>query len=247
MINIQNIDCLEGLKSIESDSVDCVVTSPPYNKGTQAMKTGNQIWKGFKIDYDEYNDNKTEEEYSSWMRDILDELYRVIKPDGSVFLNHKVVLQNCHGHFPKWALESRLSLYQMIVWNRRCSSNMRSETLYPTHELVFWLVKGKPKVFKSQAKFQSDIWDILPDRDNPHPAPFPFALAENCVNLVCQKGARALVVDPFTGSGTTAVAAKAYGHDFIGFEISPQYIEMATRRLEGIKLVGKGMSQGRLL
>ena len=243
MIDIRNIDCLEGLKSIESDSVNCVVTSPPYNKCTQNQKTGNQIWKGFKIDYDEYQDNKTDEEYAEWMLEVLEELHRIIKPNGSVFFNHKVVLRDCLGHFPQWVLNDGLKLYQMIIWNRMCSSNMRNETLYPTYELIFWLVKGKPKVFKNQVKHKNDIWNILPDRNNKHPAPFPYELAENCVNLVCEKGSKALVVDPFTGSGTTALAAKNNGHDFIGFEISAEYVRMANDRLSGITKTKEGMIQ----
>ena len=247
MLDIHNIDCLEGLKAIAEDSVDCVVTSPPYNKGTQGLKTGNQIWKGFKIDYDAYKDNKDDDEYAAWMIDVLNELHRIIKPDGSVFFNHKVVLRDCRGHFPKWVLESRLSLYQMIVWNRMCSSNMRSETLYPTYELIFWLVKGKPKVFKSQAKHKNDIWDILPDRDNKHPAPFPYELAENCISLACKKGSASLVVDPFTGSGTTALAARNNGHDFIGFELSSEYVKMSNNRLAGTTISKTGVVQESLL
>ena len=243
MIDIRNIDCLEGLKSIESDSVDCVVTSPPYNKGTQNQKTGNQIWKGFKIEYDGYHDDMPDEEYSAWMLKVLNELHRIIKPDGSVFFNHKVVLKDCKGKFPKWVLESNLDLYQMIIWNRMCSSNIRLETLYPTYELIFWLVKGKPKVFKNQAQYQNDIWNILPDRGNAHPAPFPISLAENCVRRGCEKGTKALVVDPFTGSGTSAVAAKANGHDFIGFEISPEYVRMANDRVAGVTVNGDGLRQ----
>ena len=243
MVQIRNIDCLEGLKSIEDNSVDCVVTSPPYNKGTQKQKTGNQIWKGFKIEYNAYHDDMPDEEYSAWMLKILDELYRIIKTDGSVFFNHKVVLRDCLGHFPKWILESKLDLYQMIVWNRMCSSNIRSETLYPTYELVFWLVKGKPKVFKEQAKHKNDIWNIIPDRDNKHPAPFPYELAENCVNLACKKGSENLVVDPFSGSGTTALAAKNNGLDFIGFEISTEYVKMANDRISGKTITRNGFVQ----
>lgn len=247
LIDIIKLDCLEGLKGIASDTVDCVVTSPPYNKGTQSMKTGNQIWKGFKIAYDFYSDDMSDEDYASWMLKVLEELHRIIKPDGSVFFNHKVVLRDCRGHFPKWILESEFDLYQMIIWNRMCSSNMRSETLYPTYELIFWLVKGKPKTFKSQVKYQNDIWNILPDRNNEHPAPFPYELAENCVNLVCERGSEAFVVDPFTGSGTTALAAKNNGHRFMGFEISPEYIKMAEARLAGIVTTKNGMTQECLL
>lgn len=246
-IDIQNVDCLEGLRTIKDNSVDCVVTSPPYNKGTQTMKTGNQIWKGFKIDYDQYNDNKSEEEYIEWMMSVLSELRRVIKEDGSIFFNHKVILRDCLGHFPIWVLNAGVNLYQMIIWNRMCSSNIRQETLYPTYELIFWLVKGKPKVFKSQAKYKNDIWNILPDRDNKHPAPFPYELADNCVNLVCERGSGAVVLDPFVGSGTTALAAQNNGCNFIGFEISPEYIKMAHDRLSGTVVTKQGLVQESLL
>ena len=232
-------DCLEGLKMIEPDSVDCVVTSPPYNKGTQSQKTGNQIWKGFKIAYDEYHDAMSEDDYAAWMVDVLNELHRVIKPNGSVFFNHKVILRDCRGHFPKWIFDSKFALYQMIVWDRQCASNMRKETLYPTHELIFWLVKGKPIVFKEQAKFKNDIWPIIPDRNNKHPAPFPYALAENCINLVCKKGSDSLVVDPFTGSGTVALAAKSSGFRFVGFELSQNYVDMANDRLNYVEKSGE--------
>jgi modification methylase len=231
-IEIRNTDCLEGLRGMADDSVDCVVTSPPYNKRMQTAKAGNQIWKGFRIEYDCCRDDMSDDAYAEWMIKVLNEIYRVIKPAGSVFLNHKVILRDGLGHFPTWVFGSSLSLYQMIVWNRMCSSNMRSETLYPTHELIFWMVKGKPQVFKSQCRHKSDIWNILPCRDNPHPAPFPFELAENCISLACERGKQNLVVDPFAGSGTTAVAAKSCGFDFVGFEISPRYVQLANERVK---------------
>lgn len=136
-------------------------------------------------------------------------------------------------------------LYQLIIWDRQCAANIRNDTLFPMHEFVFWLVKGKPRVCKSQAQFKSDIWRILPDRENDHPAPFPFALADNCIALSCPNGGNCLVCDPFTGSGTTAVAARSRGHRFVGFEISPAYAKMAEERLSRTVRVG-GKVQGDL-
>lgn len=230
-------DCLEGMRCIPDGSVDCVVTSPPYNKGKQGEKVGNQIWSGFKIEYDAYTDSKTDAEYAAWMISVLDELHRVLKPNGSVFLNHKVVLEGCKGHFPKWVLDSKFDLYQMIVWNRMCSCNMRAETLFPTHELIFWLCKDKPRVFKENARHKNDIWNILPERNSKHPAPFPVGLADNCIALTCpdSRNEQCMVLDPFMGSGTTAVAAKARGHHYLGYEISEAYVEMANERLAGIE------------
>ena len=85
-------DCLNAMKEIESNTVDVIVTSPPYNKKGLSggkVKPGNQVWKKFNIDYSTYDDDLTEEEYSNWMVEILNEMMRIIKPDGSIFFNHK--------------------------------------------------------------------------------------------------------------------------------------------------------------
>ena len=237
-IKLVTCDCVAGLATIPSDSVDCVVTSPPYNKCTQNMNIGNQIWKGFKINYDNYADDLSESDYEKWMLSVLGELHRVLKKDGSVFFNHKVILKDCTAHFPKWIFESPFILYQMIVWNRMCSSNMRQETLYPSYELVFWLVKGKPNVYKKQAKYQNDVWNISPAKDNPHPAPFPYALVDNCIRLSVNKdtASSAIVLDPFSGSGTTALAARNMGCNFVGFELSHTYNQIAQKRLSDAPL-----------
>ena len=82
-------DCLNAMKEIESNTVDVIVTSPPYNKKGLSggkVKPGNQVWKKFNIDYSTYDDDLTEEEYSNWMVEILNEMMRIIKPDGSIFV-----------------------------------------------------------------------------------------------------------------------------------------------------------------
>ena len=84
-------DCIEGMKELDADSINCIVTSPPYNKKGLLgnVKLGNQIWGKFNIDYDTYGDDMPEDEYQAWMVALLNECYRVIKPDGSIFFNHK--------------------------------------------------------------------------------------------------------------------------------------------------------------
>ena len=66
-------DCLTEMKKIESNSISCIVTSPPYNKKglSGKVKPGNQIWKKFNIDYESYGDDLPEEEYQNWMIEIL--------------------------------------------------------------------------------------------------------------------------------------------------------------------------------
>ena len=81
------------MSELQDDSIDCIVTSPPYNKtgitGKTNLKIGNQIWNKFNIDYNFYNDNMPEDKYQDWMVSVLNEMHRIIKPNGSIFFNHK--------------------------------------------------------------------------------------------------------------------------------------------------------------
>ena len=85
-------DCLTFLKQLKDASHDCVITSPPYNKkGLRGgVKTSENIWKGSNVDYDAYGDNMPEGEYRHWQKEILNECYRILKPGGSIFYNHKI-------------------------------------------------------------------------------------------------------------------------------------------------------------
>jgi len=239
-------DCLSGMKAMPDACVDTIVTSPPYNKKGQSKKKGNQIWGGFRIDYDSYQDSLDNDEYDDWMRQLLCEFNRILKPNGSVFFNHKVILENCTAHFPSFVLDCGIHLYQLVVWNRMCSCNIRNDTLFPTYELVFWLSKGKPNVYKEQATYKNDIWNIPPEKNSEHPAPFPYKLAENCILLTNPKNSGNLIFDPFMGSGTTAVAAKNTGNHFLGFELSEDYRRMAMKRIANVKSFKNGIVQNDL-
>lgn len=234
-MDLRQGDCIEVMKTIESDSVSCIVTSPPYNKKGLIGKVtpGNQVWKKFNIDYDSYGDDLSEDEYHKWMIEVLNEMKRIIKPDGSIFFNHKPRRHRNKVHLPTdFICKSELTLYQLIIWNRLSSPNIRKDVLLPCTEHIYWLTKGKPKVRKDQIpkEFHSEVWTINPDRNNLHPAPFPEILAENCILLTTDKGD--LCVDPFLGSGTSAIVSKNNGRKFIGIEIDEKYIKQTKSRLE---------------
>lgn len=237
MFEIIKGDCLDELKKIESDSVSCIVTSPPYNKKGLIGKVtpGNQVWKKFNIDYNSYGDDLPESDYSQWMIDVLNEMKRVIKPDGSIFFNHKPRRHKNKVFLPTdFINQSELSMYQLIIWNRLSSPNIRKDLLLPCTEHIYWLTKGKPKVFKDQieSQFHSEVWNINPERNNTHPAPFPQKLVENCMLLTTEDGDMCL--DPFVGSGTTAVVAIKNKRNFIGIEIDEKYVDIINGRIENI-------------
>jgi site-specific DNA-methyltransferase (adenine-specific) len=230
-----NGDCLSELKKIESNLIDCIVTSPPYNKKglIGKVKPGNQVWKKFNIDYNSYGDNLSEEDYHQWMIDILNEMYRIIKPDGSIFFNHKPRRHRNKVHLPTdFICKSKLDVYQLIIWNRLSSPNIRKDVLLPCTEHIYWLVKGKPKVFKNQIdnKFHSEVWNISPERNSKHPAPFPEKLVENCILLTTEEND--LILDPFMGYATTGIVANKFNRDFFGIEIDSEYFEVSKKRLD---------------
>ena len=227
-------DCIEGLKELEDNSVNCIVTSPPYNKKGLLGKTklGNQIWGKFNIDYNTYGDDMPEEEYQSWMVALLNECHRVIKPDGSIFFNHKPRRYKNRSYLPTDFIQhSNAELYQLIIWDRRNSPNIRNDVLVPCTEHIYWLCKDKPKVFRDsiQPEYKSEVWVITPERQKKHPAPFPEQLVRNCIQLTTEDGD--LVVDPFMGSGTTAVVSQNLNRKWIGFDIDEKYVKITNDRL----------------
>ena len=225
-------DCLKVMKGIEDNSIDCIVTSPPYNKKGLAgdRKIGNNLWKGFRIDYDEYADNMDEVEYQNWQIEVLNECYRILNPEGSMFYNHKIRRFNNKAYFPTWVFNSNFQLYQMSVWDRGNCCDMRDDYLYPTTELIFWLAKDKPKCFKNQAVFKNEICKMTPTKAEGHCATYPIELATNCILLATKEGDT--VLDPFVGSGTTAVAAKQLNREYVGIDISQHYCDMAKAKIE---------------
>lgn len=227
-------DCLDLMSDMADNSVDVIITSPPYNKKGLIGKVtpGNQVWKKFNIDYNSYGDDLNEKDYQQWMIDVLNEMKRVIKPDGSIFFNHKPRRHKNRVHLPTdFIMKSELRLYQMIIWDRRSSPNIRKDVLLPCTEHIYWLSKGKPKVYKDQIdpKYQSEVWVMNPQRGSEHPAPFPEVLVETCMKLTTKEGD--VVMDPFLGSGTAGLVAQKHGREFIGFEIDEHYMNIAKKSL----------------
>ena len=231
---IHNTDCIEGLKELPDDSVQCIITSPPYNKKGLLGKVtpGNQIWGKFEIDYSSYGDDMPEEQYQAWMIELLNQCHRVLSPTGSMFFNHKPRRYRNRCYLPTdFISQSDAQLYQLIVWDRRNSPNIRNDILVPCTEHIYWLCKKKPVVYRDAIapEYRSEVWVIPPNRQKQHPAPFPEQLVENCMLLTTQPGDT--VLDPFMGSGTTALVAQSHNREYIGYEIDDHYIDICNSRL----------------
>ena len=225
---IYNIDCLDGLKLLDDESIDLIITSPPYNLGGK-FHTGNDYWKS----YNNYNDDMPEELYQEWQIKVLNECYRVLKKDGSMFYNHKPRIKNGITIHPlQFVLKSNFILKQEIVWKNR-SQNFDKIRFYPMSERIYWLVKdSKTKLFNEIG--YSDVWEDVKNKKRHyiHKATFPLELPENIIK--CFKNS-VIVLDIFMGIGTTALASINQKKKFIGFEISEEYCNIANERIKDLE------------
>ncbi len=223
---------LDVLKTIPSDKVDMGVTSPPYNK-----KETNKGWLVNKVIYENFVDKTDEKTYQQNQVDILDELYRVMKPGGSFFYNHKLRWdKGAMSHPMDWIRQSKWHTRQEIIWDRTIAANIRGWRFWQVEERIYWLYKPKDGNFigdelNSKHALLTSIWRFAPERDNKHPAPFPIELPARAIYSILDEKKDAIVIDPYMGSGTTAIAAKLLGHNYIGIDISTLYKELFEKRL----------------
>jgi site-specific DNA-methyltransferase (adenine-specific) len=117
---------------------------------------------------------------------------------------------------------------QIIIWRRKGGINFNPYYFLPTYEVIYLIAKPKFKL-APKASSHGDVWEFAQERNNNHPAPFPIELPKRCIESTDAQ----IVLDPFSGSGTTAVAAKQLGVNYIGIDISPEYCEQARETLDG--------------
>lgn len=114
-------DTVEVLKQLPSDSIDLGVTSPPYNKGEK-----NKGWLVKNVKYNSANDCLKEEYYQQNQIEVLNELYRIIKPGGSFFYNHKTRWDKGKMFHPvMWLQKTSWTIRQEIIWDRMIAANIR--------------------------------------------------------------------------------------------------------------------------
>jgi site-specific DNA-methyltransferase (adenine-specific) len=230
---IYNESCLDTLKTLPNESVNLIVTSPPYNKGYwSSNRNPNNGFntKSRRIDYGDFSDNLEPNVYNDWQMNVISECLRVLKSDGSMFYNHQPIQKNHQEVNPLFVYE--FPLKQTILWDRKSTPKLDKSYFYPTIEYVFWLQKendSRVKFYRQRSIYNKSIWSINPDRSNNFPAPFPLELVSNCILSCTDEGD--VVYDPFMGSGTTAVAAKELKRNYIGSEISEEYVNLANRRI----------------
>lgn len=228
-------DCVEMVNKMPAGSVGLIVTSPPYNLRNS---TGNGLkdgrggkWPKAQLiqGYDTHEDAMPHEEYVAWQRECLTAMMRVLRNDGAIFYNHKWRVQG-------GLLQDRFDIVggfpvrQIIIWKRDGGINFNPGYFLPTYEVIYLICKSDFKLVP-KANAQGDVWIIPQESNNPHPAPFPVELAQRCIQSTNAK----IILDPFIGSGTTAISAESCGRDWIGIDSSKDYCKVARERIRAAR------------
>ena len=220
------------MKQIPSGSVDLVVTSPPYNlknstgNGMKDGRGGKWERAALKNGYSHHNDCMPHEDYVAWQRACLNEMMRIIPEHGAIFYNHKWRVQG-------GLLQDRQDIVagfpvrQIIIWHRKGGINFNPGYFLPTYEVIYLIAKPKFRL-APKAGGEGDVWSFMQEVKNTHPAPFPVAL----IDRVIASTTASVVLDPFMGSGTTAISAINNRRNYIGIDLSPEYCTDAEQRIE---------------
>lgn len=236
-------DSVSELEKMESNFVDCVITSPPYN---------------FKMEYDKHNDKMDWNEYIKLLSDVFDECGRVLKENGRMFIN---IIPNFKVGVPTHAIiieriqkqTNSLNWRGTIIWdkNGRNSGTAWGSWMSPsapygsqTWEYIEifskgdWKKSGKAKDIDIEReeflKWVNFNWRIPTERRMKkfgHPAMFPEELPRRIIKLFTYKND--IILDPFNGVGTTTYVASKLGRRYIGIDISEEYCKTARQRLAG--------------
>lgn len=242
-------DCLEELKKLEDNSIDCVITSPPYDNlrtYKDSLEWGEHIWKP-----------------------VIKDLFRVVKEGGVVVwvVGDTTVKGSETGTSFRQALffkDVGFNLHDTMIWYKTNPMPYIKQNCYtPCFDYMFVFSKGKPRttnILREPSKYAGKVIQtnttnresmmgykgrkatlstkirhnifqyIVAGTNHGHPAIFPEQLAQDHIISWTNKGDT--VLDPFMGSGTTGVVCKKLDRDFIGIEIVPEYYELAKSRIE---------------
>lgn len=236
-------DSLDVLKGFPSDSIDIVLTSPPYN---------------FDMEYDQHDDNTSVVKYMETLTPILKECFRVLKDGGRMIVNVQpnYKLKSPTHHLITNYLTSLGMIWRgEIVWLKNHLSKLTAwgswkspSCPYLSYPFEFIEVYSKASLKHFGNKKDIDItkeefikyvnghWTMTPEtqmKEFNHPAMFPEELVERCLKLFSFKND--VVLDPFNGAGTTTKVCKTLSRQYIGIDISSDYCNTATTRINDPK------------
>jgi DNA modification methylase len=226
MININkvyNLDCEQGMRLLEDDSVDITITSPPYNIGGK---------------YALYKDNLSEEEYTKFIRRVIKEMIRVTKY--YVFFNYALLTNNKNTYLQLMS-EFKENIKEIIIWHKRQAIPTDITCLSSAFEFIIVFSKkeeSESRLFSRSYMKQistnvihgnSNSVDEFNDGKVNNTACFPQYLVKWIIDKFSKEGD--IIMDPFMGSGTTAYVTKQNNRQYLGFEIDKSQVDLTEIKL----------------
>ena len=243
--NIYCGDCLDILKEIDDSSIDLIVTSPPYFNARE--------YSYYKT-VEEYM-RKMGEVFNKCFTILKESRMCIVNISPVIVKRTKRTEQSYRIPLPFYFVPMMekigFEFLEDIIWEKPSGSAINRNGGFHTHRkpiaykpnivTEYILVFKKPapflidKVLKNDSFVKDDyektnIWKINPETKSEHPAPFPISLVDKCVRYYSYEDDT--ILDPFIGSGTTAVACKLTGRNFIGIELNQKYVDIANKRLQ---------------
>jgi site-specific DNA-methyltransferase (adenine-specific) len=239
--NIIQGDCLKILKMLPNDCVDVTFADPPFN-----LKKG----------YNSYKDSLKLHDYLDWCEEWITEMVRITKPTGSIFLHnipkwltYYSAILNKQADFKHWIAwdaptapmgKSLQPSHYGILFYAKDASQLKFFELRHPHkrarkaQILSKDYGGKKSLLHPFGPLVSDVWtDIHRIKHNKyrdeHPCQLPIHLLERIILMSSDEGD--IILDPFNGTGTTTIAAKRLGRQYIGFELDKEYVEITKVKL----------------
>jgi DNA modification methylase len=235
-------DCIEVLSRVQEPFADLIFADPPFNIGYK---------------YDKHNDKQKHDNYVAWTKDWMTVCKKVLKPHGSFYI---AMCDEYAADVKKTADELKLFMRNWIIWHYTFGQQTKNKFARAHTHIFYFVGDRKNFTFNEHAvrvpsdrqliyndrranpvgKMPDDVWSGYPrvcgtfrERAGWHPCQMPENLLKRIIAVSSNPGD--CVLDPFTGSGTTAVAACQLGRNYVGVEISESYVEKAKKRLADLK------------
>lgn len=248
---LDHIYCLssENMEALPGESIHLMVTSPPYNVGK------------------EYDEDLTLAEYLGFLKRVWAEVYRVLVPGGRACINVANLGRKPYIPLHAFIAEAMIGLGFLmrgeIIWDKGASAaastawgswkSAANPTLRDVHEYILVFSKGTYSRKNTHGRantiskeeflvYTKSVWSFGAEsaRKVGHPAPFPVDLPYRLAQLYTFEGE--VILDPFMGSGQTALAALKAGRHYVGYEVNPEYVQLAEKRITNLPVDGRAIS-----
>lgn len=231
---IKNIDCIQGMKNLEDNSIDLILTDPPYNLGLFMNNRQTNLKKMRENSFYAAGwDDLTNEDWLEHMDCFFSESQRVLKKGGAILMFMSIIKVES---LVKLSEKYKFYYKTTGIWHKK-NPMPRNMNLHfvNSNECWIYLINNKRTGIFNNEKMELDFIEtgITPKNEKKygtHPTQKPIALLEHFIRLLSNPNDT--VLNPFLGSGSTAVACKRLNRNFIGFDLNKDYCELAMKRVE---------------